>query len=74
MGGKTSAASKNKWQSKNCDRINFVIPKGTKETIKNHVMNTGESVNGFILRAVRQAMEQDEQTPGFLSSRSDINQ
>ena len=57
MAGKT--AYKNQWQAEKCDRINFVVPKGTKDIIKEHTKMTGESVNAFLLRAVKQAMDGD---------------
>ncbi len=59
MGGKTSAKSKNIWMAKAYDRINLTVPKGDKESIKNHAEALGESVNGFINRAIREALERD---------------
>ena len=59
MGGKASAASKNKWNAKAYDRINLTVPKGEKDKIKAHAEGMGESVNGFIQRAIIQAIEKD---------------
>lgn len=59
MGGRTSAASKNKWNAANYDRINFVIEKGKKEMIKAHADQQGESVNAFIKRAIENQIERD---------------
>lgn len=59
MGGRTSAASKNKWMAKAYDRVNLTMPKGKKETIQAHAEARGESVNGFINRAIDQTMETD---------------
>ena len=59
MGGKVSAASKNKWNAANYDRINLSIPKGEKDKIKAHAERTGESVNGFIYRSIIETMERD---------------
>lgn len=59
MGGRTSAASKNKWMAKAYDRVNLTMAKGKKETIQAHAEARGESVNGFINRAIDQTMEQD---------------
>lgn len=59
MGGRTSAASHNKYISKAYDRVNLTMPKGKKETIQAHAKAQGESVNQFINRAIDQAMEQD---------------
>lgn len=60
MGGKTSTASKNKYNAKAYDRINLTVPKGKKEIIQAHAETTGESVNGFINRAVDEAIERDK--------------
>ncbi len=61
MGGKVSAASKNKWMAKAYDRVNLTMPKGRKEEVKTHAEARGESVNGFINRAISETMERDEQ-------------
>lgn len=57
--GKTSAAAKNRYNDKAYDRINLTVPKGQKEVIKAHAESMGESVNGFIQRAIDTTMEQD---------------
>lgn len=59
MGGKTSAKSKNTWIEKAYDRINLTTPKGSKEAIQAHAAAQGESTNGFINRAISEAMERD---------------
>ena len=64
MGGKTSAASINKYIAKAYDRINLTVPKGKKEIIQAHAEARGESVNGFINRAISEAMERDSTAPG----------
>ncbi len=60
MGGKTSAASKNKWIASTYDRINLTVPKGRKEAIQAHAESRGESVNGFINAAIDEKMEHDK--------------
>ncbi len=50
--GKTSAAVKNRYNAKAYDRINIVVPKGQKETIEAAAKAAGESVNGYVNRAV----------------------
>lgn len=60
MGGKASAASKNAWNAKAYDRINLTVAKGQKETIQAHAADQGESVNGFINRAIGETMERDK--------------
>lgn len=57
--GRTSSEVKNRYNAKAYDRINFVIPKGEKEVIRQHAESRGESVNAFILRAVNLVMEKE---------------
>lgn len=42
------------------DRINLTVPKGQKDIIQAHAQAQGESVNGFIGRAISEAMERDQ--------------
>lgn len=59
---KNSAArikANNKYNEKAYDRINIAVPKGHKAEIKAHAETHGESVNGFIGRAIDEAMERD---------------
>lgn len=51
-------ANKN-WDNKNLDRISIALPKGSKEALKNHADKQGESVNGFIKRAIMEVTEMD---------------
>ena len=62
--GKTSASVKNRYNEKAYDRISLVVPKGQKEIIKEHAVAKGESLNGFIQRAIQTTMEQDKQKKG----------
>lgn len=58
--GKTSAAVKNRYIAKAYDRINLVVKKGQKEQIKAHAEKyDGGSVNGFIQRAIAEAIARD---------------
>lgn len=54
-----------KWNDENqkklYDRIQLVVHKGRKEIIKAHAESRGESVNGFINRAIDHTMEQDKE-------------
>lgn len=43
------------------DEIKVRVPKGAKETIKSHAESRGESVNGFINRAINETIERDGQ-------------
>ena len=49
-----------KYNAKAYDRINIAIPKGEKETIRDHAEQQGESVNGFIKRAIDETMKRDK--------------
>ena len=51
----------NKYMKKNYDRVNLVMPKGRKDALKAHAEKNGESLNGFINRAIDEAIERDEQ-------------
>ena len=53
----------NKYNEKAYDRINIAVPKGQKESIKAHAEARGESVNGFVNRAISEAMERDNASP-----------
>ena len=58
---KTSAAAKNRYNDKTYDRINLTVYKGEKATISEHAEKRGESVNGFINRAIKNQMAQDNE-------------
>lgn len=51
----------NKYNAKAYDRISLAIPKGQRGVIKAHADARGESVNGFITRAINETMERDNQ-------------
>ena len=50
----------NKYVANNYDRVLVTMPKGEKDTIKTHAESRGESVNGFINRAIVETMERDK--------------
>ena len=56
MSGRTSAKTKNAWIAKAYDRINLTVAKGKKEIIHSRAQQSGESVNGFINRAIDHAI------------------
>ena len=58
MAGSTNY--KNAWQKENADRVNLVMTKGKKAEIKEHAEAFGESVNGFINRAITETMVRDK--------------
>lgn len=56
---KKQQASVNKYVKTNYDRVNVTFPKGKKAIIKAHAESRGESVNGFINRAIDETMERE---------------
>jgi uncharacterized protein (DUF1778 family) len=62
--GKSSTAAQNRYIAKAYDRINLTVPKGQKEEIKAHAEALGESVNGFINRAISEAIQRDTAATG----------
>lgn len=58
--GKATTRAKNKYNAENYERISLSVPKGEKGKIKAHAESMGESVNGFIARAIAEAMEADK--------------
>lgn len=59
--GKASTRAQNKYIAKAYDRINLTVPKGDKDKIKTHAEEMGESVNGFINRAIDETIERDKE-------------
>lgn len=49
-----------KYMKENYDEIKVRMKKGKKETIKAHADAQGESVSGFINRAIDETMERDK--------------
>lgn len=53
-----------KYMKENYDEIKVRVEKGQKDIIKAHAEACGESVNGFIGRAIDETMERDKAAPG----------
>ena len=49
----------NKWIKDNTDRINFMMPKGTKERLQAAAYKHKTSVSDYIRQAIAAALEQD---------------
>lgn len=49
----------NKYMRENYDRLTLMVPKGLKAVYKAHADSMGESLNGFMSRAVEEAMHRD---------------
>lgn len=60
--GRTSSAVKDRYNAKAYDEIKLRVPKGQKDAIKAHAdAYEGGSVNAFIQRAIKEAMERDSE-------------
>ena len=49
-----------KYNAKAYDEMKVRVPKGRKAELQAHAEEQGESLNGFIVRAVDEAIERDE--------------
>lgn len=62
---KSQIKAVNKYVAKAYDRINLTMPKGRKDTIKEHAAAfDGGSVNAFINRAIDEQMQRDKEKAG----------
>ena len=59
MGGKNSYESIKRYEDKAYDKVLIRMPKGRKAVIQAHAEIQGESVNGFINRAIDNQISQD---------------
>ena len=59
MGGKNSYASIKRYEDKSYDKVLLRLYKGQRDTIQAHAQAQGESVNGFIKRAIAETIERD---------------
>lgn len=48
-----------KYEAEKVDRIIIRVPKGERTVIQQHAAKEDESVNAFICRAIKEAMERD---------------
>lgn len=56
---KAQQRATNKYIAKAYDRVNLTLPKGKKDEVKAHADRQGESLNGFIQRAIDETIEND---------------
>jgi predicted HicB family RNase H-like nuclease len=52
-------AATRRYKNKTYDRIEAFVKKGDKEKLKAHATKRGESLNGFINRAITETVERD---------------
>ena len=60
--GTAQTRAKNKYNAKAYDRVALQVKKGRKDIIKQHAEQHGESLNGFINRAIDETIERDNGT------------
>jgi predicted HicB family RNase H-like nuclease len=58
--GKTSSKVKNRYNEKVYDRLNIVVPKGRKSQLQDYAQSRGESLNGFVNRAIDETIGRDK--------------
>ena len=61
---KANQRAVHKYVKANYDRMELTVPKERKDEIKAHAAERGESVNGFISRAIGETMERDNSLKG----------
>lgn len=57
-----------KYMAANYDELKVRVEKGKKETIKAHAETMGESLNGFINRAIDETMQRDTMPRGDIGN------
>ena len=59
---KARIEANNRYNAKAYDRINIAVKKGSKAKIQAHAESKGESLNGFIKRAIKETISRDNET------------
>lgn len=57
--GTAQTRAKNKYNAKAYDNLRIVVKKGRRDVIRAHAEAHGESVNGFVNRAIDETMKRD---------------
>lgn len=58
--GKTSTASKNKYNAKAYDQLRVNVKKGERDKIKAHAERQGLSLNGYINKLIAEDMSRED--------------
>lgn len=58
--GKTSTATKNKWNAQNYDQLRVVVKKGKKDEYKAHAQLKGMSLNAYIIGLIEADMKKEQ--------------
>lgn len=61
MGKFNKVEYNNRFIAEKYDRINLTVDKGKKDILKSHAEAQGESLNGFINRAIDETVERDNE-------------
>lgn len=61
MGKFNKVEYNNRFIAEKYDRINLTVDKGKKEILKQHAEAQGESLNGFVNRAIDETVERDNE-------------
>lgn len=56
---KSQLNASKKYISEKLDEIKLRVPKGEREIIRSHAEKMGQSLNGFIRRAIKETIERD---------------
>ena len=56
---KSQLNASKKYISERLDEIKLRVPKGEREIIKSHAEKMGQSLNGFVRRAIKETIERD---------------
>ena len=57
---KRKAEWQNNYIAKTYDRVNLTLPKGKKADLQAYAAEKGESLNGFVNRAIEETIERDK--------------
>ena len=58
--GKTSTATKNKWNAQNYDQLRVVVKKGKKDEYKSHAQSKGMSLNAYIIGLIEADIKKEQ--------------
>ena len=58
--GKTSTASKNKWNAQNYDQLRVVVRKGKKDEYKLYAQSKGMSLNAYIISLIEADIKKEQ--------------
>lgn len=58
---KARIAANNRYNAKAYDRINIAVAKGKKDVIQACAAKTGDSINGFIVKAIDEKLERESE-------------